>query len=184
MGHKNVFKKEAKLNSKTSRGPMAAGGIGTHLECVFQCQQMLHLSLQVQQSSSFCYQLNSTILQWVTTVPTWGSGSLKISSGVHTSAASAKRPTAPSASFAETYINSHQPAETLSTWPSSDPFWSTALPCGTPTRNRTLTWWSAPSTMQHHFITGDYRSMIPGSVTRLLKKTKRHLCESATSYSA
>ena len=47
------------------------------------------------------------------------------------------------------YANAHRPAKTLPTWPSSNPFWSMALPCGTPTWKRTSTSWSTPSTMQH-----------------------------------
>ena len=88
--------------------------------------------LSLQHSSSFSYQLNSTILQRVTSDSYLG---IQISQdlkwGPHISGIT-KRLTALSASFAETYANAHQPAGTPPTWPSSDPFWSTALPCWIP----------------------------------------------------
>ena len=101
-------------------------------------QQMLH----PQSSILFLLLLSAEQYHPITgnpPMPTWGSGSLKISNRVHTTLASPKR-TAPSVSFTITYADAHLPAETLPTWPSSDPFWSMVLPCGTPSWKRTLTW--------------------------------------------
>ena len=65
------------------------------------------------------------------------------------SAASPKWPTAPSASFTETYADAHRPVGILPTRPSSVPFRSTVLLCGDRYLKKTSPWWSAPSAMQH-----------------------------------
>ena len=109
--------------------------------------------LSLQHSSSFFYQLNSSILQWVTSsayMGIWISEDLK---WVHTSAASLKRPLTHSGSLINCQnlcwcpVTCQNTAYLVPGCPTPSGVWCSCV--GPQPEKKTLTWWSTPSAVQN-----------------------------------